>query len=67
MGNVAFSNVIQLETQSSKSYRDGAKNVETIPLTYMFGQRNQRVEIRAMSKYNMGDYLQAFHWQVTVD
>ena len=47
--------------------RFSPKNVETIPLTYMFGQRYQQVGNRAISKCYMGDYVQALRWQVTVD
>ena len=53
MGSVAFSDVILRKSESSGN---GAKNVETIPLTYMFGQRYQQAGKRAMSKYYMGDY-----------
>ena len=59
----------------SKAYRQNVKpgklrkwcdfHVETIPLTYMFSQRYQQVGNRAIR--HMGDYVQALHWQVSVD
>ena len=55
MGNVAFSRVILLKSLSTKREARKVtemahKNVETIPLTYMFGQRYQQVGNRAISK-----------------
>ena len=75
MGSIAFSDVILLKSLLTKPEAQkvtemvqfSPKNVETIPLTYMFGQGYQQVGNRAMSKYYMGDYMQALHWQVTVD
>ena len=51
MGSVAFSDVILLKSLSTKREAHNVmeivqfspKNMETIPLTYMFGQRNQQV------------------------
>ena len=51
MGSVAFSDVILLKSLSTKCeahkvtemVQFSQKNMETIPLTYMFGQRNQQV------------------------
>ena len=73
MGSVAFSDVILLKSLSTKRearkvtemVRFSPKKVETLPLTYMFGQRCQQVGNRAISKYCMGDYVQALRWQVT--
>ena len=75
MGNIAFSDVIQLKSLLKKHdtrkvtemVRFLPKNVGTIPLTYMFGQRYQQVGNRAISKCYMGNYVQALRWQVTVD
>ena len=74
MGSVAFSDVILLKSLSTKfeaqkvdMVQFSQKHVETIPLTYMFGQRYQQVGNRAMSKYYVGDYVQALRRQVTVD
>ena len=56
MGSIAFSDVILLKSLSMKReevmemVRSSQKNVETILLTYMFGQRYQQVGNRAMSK-----------------
>ena len=56
MGSVAFSDVILFKSLSTKRearkvtemVRFSPKNVETIPLTYMFGQGYQQVGNRAM-------------------
>ena len=53
MGSVAFSNVILLKSlltkrEAPKMVQFSQKNVETIPLTYMFGQRYQQVGNRAI-------------------
>ena len=74
MGKVAFSDVILLKSLCLKRearkvteiVRFSQRNVETIPLTYMFGQRYQQVGNRAM-KYYMGDYVQTLHWQIAID
>ena len=66
MGSIAFSDVILLKSLSTKPedrkivemVRFSPKNVETIPLTYMFGQGYQQVGNRTMNKYYMGDYVQ---------
>ena len=50
MGSVAFSDVILLKSLSmerethkvTEMVQFSQKNMETIPLTYMFGQRNQQ-------------------------
>ena len=73
--SIAFSDVILLKSLLTKRearkvtemVRFSQENVETVPLTYMFGQGYQQVGNRAMSKCYMGDYVQALHWQVTVD
>ena len=75
MGSVAFSDIILLKTllikhearKVTEMVRFSPKNVETIPLTYTFGQRFQQVGNRVMSKLCMGDYVQALRWQVTLD
>ena len=75
MGSVAFSNVILLKSLPTKHEARKVKEmvqfsqkiVETILLTYMFGQGYQQVRNRAMSKYYMGDYVQVLPWQVTID
>ena len=58
MGSVALSNIILLKSLLTKReaqkvtemVRFSKKDVETIALTYMFGQRYQQVGNRAMSK-----------------
>ena len=72
MGSVAFSDVMLLKSLSTKHEARKVtemvqKNVEAIPLTYVFGQRYQQVGNRAISKYYMGDYVQALRWQVAID
>ena len=72
MGSVAFSDVILLKSlwmkcEAREMVGFSQKHVGTIPLTYMFGQRYQQVGNTVMNKYYMGDYVQALHWQVTVD
>ena len=75
MGSIAFSDVILLKSLSTKRearkvtemVRFSPLIVETIPLTYMFRQGYQQVGNRAISKFYMGDYVQALRWQVTVD
>ena len=71
-GSVEFSEVILLKILYRQNLKPekGAiftKKVETVPLTYMFGQRYQQVGNRVMSKYFLRNYMQALHWQVTVD
>ena len=36
------------------------RNVKTIPLTYVFGQRYQQVGNRVMNNNYMGDYIKLF-------
>ena len=59
MGSIAFSDIIPLKSLLTKRearkvtemVQFSQKNVETIPSTYMFGQRYQQVGNREMSKY----------------